>query len=95
MGGSPMFPTQRHGRAARAPDCVILGLAPSPPYSGERAGGEGPLGELRHPQEWPLTLTLSPEYRAEGTERASCGLRLVAFAGFPIDILILIRDRRP
>jgi len=49
---------------------TILRPAPSPLYSGERAGVRGDSPELRPSQKWPLTLTLSPEYGREGTRHS-------------------------
>ena len=47
-----------------------IGLAPLAPYSGRGAGGEGlsrfEISDLK--LQTPLTLSLSPEYRGEGTK---------------------------
>src|SRR6185437_14858420 len=42
--------------------------SPSPPYSGERVGVRG-RSRVALLTEWPLTLTLSPEYGGEGTRK--------------------------
>ena len=38
------------------------------PVLGGEGWGEGSFGEWRNFKIWPLTLTLSPEYRGEGTK---------------------------
>src|SRR5438128_2087413 len=54
----------RSKRHAEATGVVLL---PLPRTRGRGLGVRGHLGELRYSRERPLTLTLSPEYRGEGT----------------------------
>jgi GNAT superfamily N-acetyltransferase len=61
-----------------SPSTATSSPVPSPPYSGERARvrGSGPAGsEATHESDRPLTLTLSPDYRGEGTRLAQAWTR--------------------
>src|SRR5215210_8719473 len=66
----PGRPGSARSERTNLPGCsrmrAFIRISPSPLYSGERAGVRG--SSLRTLERRPLTLTLSPEYRGEGTE---------------------------
>ena len=64
-------------------ECAIqklaTALAPSPLYSGGEGWGEGRFSRAAQLYAPPLTLTLSPGYRGEGTGRSRACWRKIIF----------------
>ena len=65
--------------------------APSPLYSGERAGVRG-FSRAAQFAEPPLTLTLSPEYRGEGTRNSWSRKTAFALAGAILAIAVVANN---